>query len=127
MNSTKQIEDGQIEGAAVIGAYFEDRITRAERGVEEARAALAQAEARVERRRAERDAFEADGALHPSSYEQEPVEAELCQWARTRIVCAALDGGPAESAASDRMRAEERALHQWLVAHGRSVPARFRD
>lgn len=124
MDSTKQTE-GQIEGAAVIGAYFEHRITRAEKGVEEARAALAQAEARVERRRAERDAFEADGSLHPSSYEQEPVEAELCQWARTRIVGAVLDG-PVESAAYDRAQGEEKALHQWLREHGWSVPERFR-
>ncbi|MEW9513675.1 hypothetical protein [Streptomyces bacillaris] len=122
MHPTEQTELGQ----AVIGAYFEERITRAERGVEAARAALAQAEARVERRRAERDAYQRDGSLHPSSYEREPVEAELCQWARTRIVCAALDG-PAESAAYDRARAEEKALHRWLREHGRPVPDRFEN
>lgn len=39
MHPTEQTELGQ----AVIGAHFEHRITRTEKGVEEARAALAQA------------------------------------------------------------------------------------
>ncbi|MFF9638729.1 hypothetical protein ACF1D2_29645 [Streptomyces bacillaris] len=123
-------------GEAVIAEYFEHRITRAERGVEEARAALAQAEAQVERRRAERRraerrraelaAFAADGSLHPLSYTEEPVEDELCQWARTRIVCAVLDGEPVDGFSEEKLRAQEEALHQWLRERGRPVPNRFR-
>ncbi|MEU3978306.1 hypothetical protein [Streptomyces bacillaris] len=120
------IEETTATGEVVIGAYFEHRVTRAERGVEEARAALAQAEAQAERRRAERDTFAADGSLHPSSYTEEPVEDELCQWARTRIVCAVLDGEPVDGCSEEELRAQEEALHQWLRDQGRVVPVRFR-
>ncbi|WP_374987179.1 hypothetical protein [Streptomyces fradiae] len=44
----------QIDGTAVVAAYFEDRIVEAQKEVEAARAALAAAEVKVEQRQAER-------------------------------------------------------------------------
>ncbi|MFK0121620.1 hypothetical protein [Streptomyces sp. NPDC090994] len=118
----------QIDGTAVVTTYFEDRITEAEKEVEAARAALAAAEAKVAQRQTERDAFVRDGSLHPAAYNAETgqPEWELCQWAQTRIGRVAFtDMTPAGDAAYSRRVAEEKAVHQWLREHGRSVPAPF--
>ncbi|MET9206779.1 hypothetical protein ABZW38_16720 [Streptomyces bacillaris] len=117
----------QIDGTAVVTRYFEDRIAIAEKGVKEARAALARAEEKVEQREAERDAFVQDGSLHPPTYNADTgqPEWELCQWAQTRIAYVAFDRNLANDAAYERLRAEEKALHQWLREHGRIVPAPF--
>ncbi|MFI9311242.1 hypothetical protein [Streptomyces triculaminicus] len=123
MSSTEQ-----IDGTAVVTTYFEDRITEAQTEVEEARAALAAAEAKVAQRSTERDAFVRDGSLHPASYNSDTgqPEWELCQWAQSRIGRVAFkDMTPAGDAAYARLRAEEKAAHQWLREHGHIVPVPF--
>ncbi|MFF3958772.1 hypothetical protein ACFYY1_37050 [Streptomyces sp. NPDC001890] len=118
----------RIDGTAVVTAYFEDRVTAAEKEVEEARAALAAAEAKVAQRQAEQDTFARDGSLHPAAYNSDTgqPEWELCQWAQSRIGRVAFkDMTPAGDAVYDRLQAEEKAAHQWLREHGRTVPAPF--
>ncbi|CAM5373577.1 putative protein OS=Streptomyces fumanus OX=67302 GN=GCM10018772_70600 PE=4 SV=1 [Streptomyces fumanus] len=118
----------QIDGTAVVATYFEDRITEAQKEVEAARAALAAAEAKVEQRQGERDAFARDGSLPPAAYNSATgqPEWELCQWAQTRSARLAFkDLTPAGDRAFDRSRAEEKAVHLWLRERGRIVPAPF--
>ncbi|MEV6147051.1 hypothetical protein [Streptomyces sp. NPDC051992] len=118
----------QIDGAAVVTTYFEDRIAAAEKEVAEARAVLAAAEAKVAQRQGERDAFVHDGSLHPAAYNAETgqPEWELCQWAQSRIGRVAFkDMTRAGDAAYARLVAEEKAAHRWLREHGRIVPAPF--
>ncbi|MFF4173689.1 hypothetical protein [Streptomyces sp. NPDC001744] len=118
----------RIDGTAVVTAFYEDRITEAEKEVEAARAALAAAEAKVEQRQGERDAFVRDGSLHPATYNSDTgrPEWELCLWAQTRSARVSFkDLTPAGDATFRRLRDEEKALHQWLREHGRTVPAPF--
>ncbi|MDG9728466.1 hypothetical protein [Streptomyces sp. DH41] len=118
----------QIDGTAVVAAYFEDRIAEAQKEVEEARAALAAAEAKVEQRQTERDTFVRDGSLPPAAYNSATGQPEwaLCQWAQTRSARVAFkDLTPAGDTTFNRLRAEEKAVHQWLREHGRTVPAPF--
>ncbi|MCX4411601.1 hypothetical protein OG840_61665 [Streptomyces sp. NBC_01764] len=118
----------QIDGTAVISTYFEDRIAAAQKEVEEARAALAAAEAKVERRESERDAFARDGSLHPAAYNSDTgqPEWEVCQWAQTRSARVAFkDLTPSGDTTFNRLRAEEKAAHSWLREHGYTVPSPF--
>ncbi|MFJ2589701.1 hypothetical protein [Streptomyces sp. NPDC087538] len=118
----------RIDGTAVVAAYFEDRITEAEKEVEAARAALAAAEAKVALRQTERDAFVRDGSLHPAAYNSATgqPEWELCQWAQTRSARVAFKNlTPEGDAVFDRLRAEEKAVHQWLRERGCTLPAPF--
>ncbi|MEW1926398.1 hypothetical protein [Streptomyces sp. NPDC088360] len=118
----------QIDGTAVVTTYFEDRITAAQKEVEEARAALAAAEAKVAQRQTERDTFVRDGSLPPATYNAASgqPEWELCGWAQTRSARLAFkDLTPAGNSAFNRLRAEEKAVHRWLREHGRIVPAPF--
>ncbi|MFE1076638.1 hypothetical protein ACFW5W_36285 [Streptomyces sp. NPDC058783] len=118
----------QIDGTAVVTTYFEDRITAAQKEVEEARATLAAAEAKVEKRQAERDTFVRDGSLHPAAYNASSgqPEWELCRWAQSRISRVAFkDMTRTGDAVYARLRAEETAVHQWLREHGRTVPPPF--
>ncbi|GAA2964960.1 hypothetical protein [Kitasatospora cinereorecta] len=118
----------QIDGTTVVTAYFEDRIGAAEKEVEAARAALAAAEAKVAQRQTERDTFVRDGSLPPAAYNSDTgqPEWELCQWAQTRSARVAFkDLTPAGDTTFNRLRAEEKAVHQWLREHGRTVPAPF--
>ncbi|MCX4481961.1 hypothetical protein OOK44_36910 [Streptomyces cellulosae] len=120
----------QIDGTAVVTTYFEDRITEAQKEVEEARAALAAAEAKVEQRQAERDTFVRDGSLHPATYNSETGQPQwaLCQWAQTRSARVAFkDLTPEGDAVFNRLRAEEKAVHQWLRERGYTLPAPFRE
>ncbi|WP_455355910.1 hypothetical protein [Streptomyces sp. SYSU K217416] len=123
MNNTSQ-----TDGTAIVAMYFEDRIAETQKEVEEARAALAAAEAKVGQREAERDAFARDGSLHPAAYNSETGQPEwsVCQWAQTRIANVAFtDMTPAGDAVYNRLLAEEKAAHQWLREHGYTVPAPF--
>lgn len=118
----------QIDGTAVVTTYFEARVAAAEKEVEEARAALAAAEAKVAQRQTERDAFVRDGSLHPAAYNSDTgqPEWELCQWAQSRIGRVAFkDMTRAGDATYARLVAEEKAAHRWLREHGRTVPAPF--
>lgn len=118
----------QIDGADVVATYFEERVTAAEKDVEEARAALAAAEAKVAQRAAERDAFAADGSLHPAAYNSPTgqPEWELCHWASTRIGRIAFkDMTPAGDRAYERLMDEQSAAHAWLREHGYTIPSEF--
>lgn len=118
----------RIDGTAVVTTYFEDRIAAAEKEVEETRAALAAAEAKVTQRQTERDAFTRDGSLPPAAYNSDTgqPEWELCQWAQSRIADVAFkDMSAAGDTVYNRLQAERKAVHQWLREHGRTVPAPF--
>ncbi|MEU1312555.1 hypothetical protein ABZ419_27200 [Streptomyces cinnamoneus] len=118
----------EIDGTAVVTAYFEDRIAEAQKEVEAARAVLAAAEAKVAQKEVERDAFVRDGFLHPAAYNSDTgqPEWELCQWAQGRIADVAwTDMTAAGTTVYNRLRAEEKAAHAWLREHGRIVPEPF--
>ncbi|MEU3433124.1 hypothetical protein [Streptomyces sp. NPDC006863] len=120
----------QIDGTAVVTTYFEDRITAAQKEMEEARALLAAAaaEAKVEAMESERDIFVRDGSLHPAAYNSDTGQPEwaVCQWAQTRIGRVAFkDMTSAGARDYYRLMAEEKAAHQWLREHGYTVPAPF--
>ncbi|THA65365.1 hypothetical protein E6R60_33145 [Streptomyces sp. A0642] len=118
----------QIDGTAVVTTYFEDRITAAQKEVEEARALLAAAEAKVEAMESERDIFVRDGSLHPAAYNSDTGQPEwaVCQWAQTRIGRVAFKDMTTDGdRVYDRLMAEEKAAHRWLREHGYSVPAPF--
>ncbi|MER6723324.1 hypothetical protein [Streptomyces halstedii] len=118
----------QIDGTAVVTTYFEDRITAAQKEVEEARAVLAAAEAKVEAMESERDTFVRDGSLHPAAYNSDTGQPEwaVCQWAQTRIGRVAFkDMMTTGDRVYNRLRAEEKAAHTWLREHGYTVPAPF--
>lgn len=118
----------QIDGTTVVGTYFEDRITKAQKEVEEARTVLAAAEAKVAERETERDAFVRDGSLHPAAYNSDTGQPEwsLCQWAQTRIGRVAFkDMTTTGDSVYNRLLAEEKAAHTWLREHGYTVPAPF--
>lgn len=113
----------KVDGAAVVATYFEDRIAAAEKEVEEARAALAAAAAKVAQRQTERDAFAADSSLHPAAYNTATgqPEWELCHWASTRFK----DMTPAGDRPYERLMDEQRAVHAWLREHGYTIPSEF--
>ncbi|MFI0901768.1 hypothetical protein [Streptomyces sp. NPDC020983] len=118
----------QIDGTAVVTTYFEDRVAAAEKEVEEARSVLAAAEAKVAQREAERDAFAADGSMHPAAYNSPTgqPEWELCHWAATRIGRIAFkDMSPDGDRAYERLMEEQSAAHLWLREHGYTVPDEF--
>ena len=118
----------QIDGTTVVRTYFEDRIAEAEKKVEEARAALAAAEAKVEQRQDERDTFVKDGTLPPGVPNTMTLSPEwdLCQWAQSRVAAVSwTDMTPAGDAVFARREAEAAATHTWLREHGYTVPAPF--
>lgn len=118
----------QIDPTTVVATYFEDRISEAQKEVEEAQAALAAAQAKVAQREVERDAFARDGALPPPAYNSPTGQPEwdLCQWAQTRSARVAFkDMTPGGDAVFNRLRAEEKAAHTWLREHGYTVPDPF--
>ncbi|MGW9439624.1 hypothetical protein [Streptomyces sp. NPDC055607] len=119
----------QTDGTTIVAAYFEDRIAEAQKEVEEARAALAAAEAKVEQRQSERDTFVRDGSLPPAAYNSATgqPEWELCQWAQSRIgEIAFKDMTRAGDAVYAERKAQEAAAHAWLEENGYGVPSVFR-
>ncbi|WP_042404440.1 hypothetical protein [Streptacidiphilus carbonis] len=122
----------QIDGTAVVTQYFEDRITEAQTEVESARAALAAAaEAKVDLRQGERDAFAEHGTLPAPPAGTMVIlslqpEWQLCSWAQSRIADIAFkDMSAAGDAAFKQRGVEEKAAHAWLEQHGYTVPDVF--